>query len=245
MKIRVADFCFQFSGMQYPYLERFCRDYIVEDNKEVDAVFLVSEEDILEEQRVDPQAINRPTVETTVAYRKTAGWLPLHSATVMHGTFIDVDGTGVLFTALSGTGKTTHMLLWQKLLGDRLTIVNGDKPIMRFLPEGLFGYGTPWNGKEKFGCNMRSPLKHICFIERSKTNYVESISKSDAVARLVQQVYMPKDSMAVAATFSLVDRILDSCQLWIIHCNMELQAAEVAYNAIMGTEEKVGNEIKI
>ena len=64
--------------------------------------------------------------------RKLAEWLPLHDAFVLHSATFDVDGVGVVFAAHSGTGKTTHMLLWQKLLGDKMTIVNGDKPIVRF-----------------------------------------------------------------------------------------------------------------
>ena len=38
-----------------------------------------------------------------------------------------------LFCGSSGTGKTTHMLLWQKMLGDRFKFINGDKPIIRFI----------------------------------------------------------------------------------------------------------------
>ncbi len=231
MNIRIADFYVEFTGMQYPYLEMFCKGYLTDQNA-VDVSLTVTEEDIHAEQKRDSTVINRPMIETTVAYRKLAEWLPIRNAMVMHGTLIDADGAGVLFTALSGTGKTTHMMLWQKLLGDRMTVVNGDKPILRFLPDGVFGYGTPWNGKEKLGCNMRTSMKHICFIERSETNFVEPLAKSDAISRIMQQAYMPKDPASVAATFSLVDRLMDTCDLWIIHCNMDIEAAQVAYQTI-------------
>jgi len=82
------------------------------------------------------------------------------------------------------------------------------------------------------GFNMRTCLKHICFIERNETNYVEKLNKSDAIDRIFNQVYMPKDPIAVMNTMNLIDRLLSCCNLWIIHCNMEPEAAEVAYNTI-------------
>ena len=135
------------------------------------------------------------------------------------------------------------MMLWQKLLGDRMTVVNGDKPIVRFFdeePETPYAYGTPWSGKEGLGQNMRTKLQHICFIERSETNYVEKMDKKVAADRILKQVYMPKNPLAVMKTLQLVDRLLSCCNFWIIHCNMENEAAEVAYNAIFNSngEEK-------
>ena len=99
-------------------------------------------------------------------------------------------------------------------------------------PECPYAYGTPWNGKERLGCNMRTPLKHICFIERSLTNSCEPMDKKDAVDLMFNQVYMPTDPQAAMCTMQLIDRLLSSCKLWKIKCNMEPQAAEVAYNTI-------------
>ena len=170
--------------------------------------------------------------------RKLAEKLPDFESFVLHSACFDVDGIGVAFAAHSGTGKTTHMNLWQQYLGERMTIVNGDKPIVRFFddePEQPYAYGTPWNGKEGLGCNMRTPLKHICFIERSKTNYIEKMEKEQIVERIMKQVYMPKDSVALMKTMQLIDRLLSCCNLWTIHCNMDAAAAEVAYNTIFNS----------
>jgi len=176
-------------------------------------------------------------IEHIETYKKLAEWLPLHDAFVLHSACFDVGGEGVVFAAHSGTGKTTHMLLWQKLLGDKMTIVNGDKPIVRFFedePNVPYAYGTPWNGKERLGCNMRTPVKHICFIERSENNYVEKLEPSEIIDLIFNQVYMPKDPIAVANTMGLINRFINCCSIWKIHCNMDISAAEVAYNNIFG-----------
>ena len=160
-------------------------------------------------------------------------------------------GDGKYHIACGVTGKTTQMLNWQKLLDDRMTIVNGDKPIIRFFdkdfceekgldfPDGAiegvpYAYGTPWRGKEDFGSNGRTPLKHICFIERSDKNFVTKIDKEDAVERIMKQVYIPKDPKALKKTLELVNRLINTCELWIIHCNMEPESAKIAYETIIG-----------
>lgn len=211
--------------------------YIV-DESEPDMILQCNDKDVLFEVRQTNEKFSKGYLKFIAIHRKLAEWLPLHNAFLLHSACFDVDGTGIAFAAQSGTGKTTHMLLWQKLLGDRLKIVNGDKPIVRFFdeePNTPYAYGTPWNGKEHLGCNMRTPLKHICFIERAEQNSCERVSKADAVNLIFNQVYMPKDPMAAMNTVGLIDRLLSSCNLWKIKCNMDISAAETAYNTILGS----------
>lgn len=235
MKFSFADFIIEIKEPPFR-MNRIALDYVVATEKE-DLVVMNDAKDIDEERAVSPLNTKTGQLKFMNSYRKLAEWLPLHNAFVLHSATFDVDEVGVAFAAHSGTGKTTHMNLWQEYLGDKMVIVNGDKPIVRFFddePETPYAYGTPWNGKERLGCNMRTPLKHICFIERSETNYVEQVDKKDAIDRIFNQVYMPKDPMAVANTMQLIDRLLSCCKLWTIHCNMEPQAAEIAYKTIFG-----------
>lgn len=238
MKYKIADFLIEVTDTKYKRMDYVAKDYIVETG-EPDVVLSVEKADIEEEERLSEENFREGVLYVTAAHRKIADWLPNRDAFLMHSALFDVDGTGVAFAAHSGTGKTTHMLLWQKLLGERMTIVNGDKPIIRFFDgeEFPFAYGTPWNGKECFGCDMKTRLEHICFIERSKTNYVEKLEKGDVIDRIFKQVYMSKDPIAVMKTMELVDRMLGTCNLWLIHCNMEDDAAKVSYNAIFGSEK--------
>ena len=61
---------------------------------------------------------------------------------------------------------------------------------------------------------------------------IKKLDKNDALKRIFKQVYMPKEPMAVVNTMQLIDRLLSSCQLWIIHCNMDENAGEIAYKTI-------------
>ncbi len=197
--------------------------------------FFCTEEEIAAENN-GPIKYSWAYLQYIAFHRKIAEWLPLNGAFVLHSACFDVEGEGVAFAAHSGTGKTTHMNRWREYLGDKMVIVNGDKPIVRFFekePNTPYAYGTPWNGKEKLGCNMRTELKHICFIERADSNYVEAVDKNAVVERIFNQVYMPQaNPVGVAKTMELIDRLLSNCKLWIIHCNMDENAGEIAYKAI-------------
>ena len=235
---KIADFNVSFEN-DIKYYDRIMREYVAEFDAP-DMAFSISDEDIKYEQEIyqEEAEVNHPSIfKKMVLFRKFGEELPSRNAFVLHSACFDIGGVGVAFAAHSGTGKTTHMNLWQKLLADKMVIVNGDKPIVRFFddePETAYAYGTPWNGKEHLGCNMRTKLEHICFIERSETNFVEKIDKKNAIERIIKQVYMPQNPIAVMKTMELIDRLLSCCNLWKIHCNMEDEAAEVAYNTIFG-----------
>lgn len=234
MICKIADFIIQFDNYGYNF-ESTLNNFLCNESCYQHSIKITREEALEEKNISEEKKMPLGEYAVTTAFRRLSEWLPLHNAFLLHSACFDIGGVGVAFAAHSGTGKTTHMNLWQKLLGDRMIIVNGDKPIVRFFddePETPYAYGTPWCGKEGLGCNMRTRLQHICFIERSETNFVEPMEKADVIDLIFNQVYMPKDPIAVMNTISLIDKLLSCCKLWKIHCNMEPEAAEIAYNAI-------------
>ncbi len=173
--------------------------------------------------------------EPFAAFRCLGNVLPRYNGVVMHGCLIQAGEKGILFTARSGTGKTTHMMLWQKLLGDRMNIVNGDKPVMRFLREDdrvPFGYGTPWAGKEGLRTNTRVGLTDVCLIERATENETVPLSKEEGFELLMRQTYLPPEQDMQEKTGQLIKQIAAGVRFWKIRCNMDISAAETAYRAI-------------
>ena len=59
-----------------------------------------------------------------------------HEVFIMHASVIEVDGEGYGFLAHSGTGKTTQTRLWLEHFGPRARVINGDKPLVRVIPDG-------------------------------------------------------------------------------------------------------------
>ena len=216
---------FEFKDLEFPFPDEVIPDITIK----------ITQNDIEKYRKLTGVKTSKFTCAWMTTLGKISDSLFNYNGLLFHAATFDVNGQGIAFSAKSGTGKTTHMLNWQKLYSDRMTIVNGDKPIIRFLNDDFstaYAYGTPWSGKERLWNDTCTPLKHICFIERSETNYVTPIDKSEAVSRIMKQIYMPQDPVALANTLSLIDKLLSCCKVWVIHCNMEEDSARVAYETI-------------
>lgn len=173
-------------------------------------------------------------LETLAIYRKIAERMPEYDTVLFHGSAISVDGAGYLFTAKSGTGKSTHVRLWREYLGKRAVMVNDDKPLIRVTEDGVIVYGTPWDGKHRLSNNIAVPLKAICILERTKENAIRRITREEALPMLIQQTYRPADPVALAKTLTLIDRLGGRVKLYRLGCNMDISAGELSYNTMKG-----------
>ena len=171
-------------------------------------------------------------LEELAVYRKIAEKMIEYDTVLFHGSVIAVDGIGYLFTAKSGTGKSTHTRLWREYFGNRAVMVNDDKPLLKITDSEVVAYGTPYNGKHRLGTNTSVPLKAICILTRSADNHIERITREQAYTMLLQQVYRPADMLKMAKTLELVDRLADSIKLYRLGCNMDISAAKVAYEGM-------------
>lgn len=233
--IKIADLKIKIEN-RYKYLRWLCRDYMIEECEDVDLCISVTEKEIDDEIAVAEAEVSRGYAEGVCAYRNICYQLPTKfNSYLLHSALIEYEGRGYAFAAKSGTGKSTHIALWQKVFGDKVRIINGDKPIVRYLDGEFLAYGTPWCGKEGFAVNDSVPLKALCFIERSPTNSIERIPASDAVLRVFHQVLTPRDAASVDALFPLLDKTLTQVPCYLLKCNMDPEAAAVAYN---GMKEK-------
>ena len=145
-----------------------------------------------------------------------------------------MDGEGYLFTAKSGTGKSTHTGLWRELLGEKAVMVNDDKPFLEITESGVIVHGSPWNGKHRLGANISLPLKAICLLERGEENEIESIAPKDAVLMLMQQSCRPMDRRKMPKYPELLDGLSQRVDFYRLKCNMEPEAVKLSYEAMSG-----------
>lgn len=171
-------------------------------------------------------------LETLAAYRKIAERMPEYDTILFHGSCVAVDGAGYLFTAKSGTGKSTHTRLWRELLGDRAIMINDDKPLIRISDSGAIIYGTPWDGKHHLSNNIAVSLKAICILERAKENAILPVTREEALPMLIQQAYRPADPFTLAKTLTLIDRLGMEVKLYRLRCNMDISAAKLSYGTM-------------
>ena len=173
-------------------------------------------------------------LETLAVYRKIADKMIDYDTVLFHGSVIAVDGIGYLFTAKSGTGKSTHTRLWRELFGERAVMVNDDKPLIKVSENGIMVCGTPWDGKHRLSTNISVPLKAVCVLERSEGNHIEKVTADSVYNMLVQQVYRPQSPQKLLKTLQLIDVLSENVGLYRLGCNMDISAAETAYKAMKG-----------
>lgn len=171
-------------------------------------------------------------LETLAVYRKIAELLIEEDVLLFHGSVIAVDGQAYLFTAKSGVGKSTHTRLWRELFGDRAVIVNDDKPLLHITEKGIIAYGTPWDGKHHLSSNISVPLKAICILKRDTINHITKIDKSKAYNMLIQQSYRSCNMKRMEKTLKLIDLLSAKAELYELCCNMDMEAAKVAYEGM-------------
>lgn len=229
--LKIADLTVKINN-RHLYVERFCEGYTADPTEEPDIDILITDEDLATEP--SPEGFTAPPyfLESTCVYRKIAERLPAFDAFVMHGSVIAVDGRAYVFTAKSGVGKTTHTRLWLEKFGDKAHVLNGDKPIIRFIDGIPYACGTPWRGKENYGINEMLPLSGIVFFGRGKENKAYPIDKEKAFFALNTQIYRSRDKDSILKTLALTDRLISSVKLIGAECNMQSEAADVVYNSL-------------
>ena len=150
-----------------PENERFFKDYI--SNKEPLFVVEPSEENLQRIQascdRMNDEAgfprrqRAEKYLENSAIHALLAEKLTEYDVLLLHGSALCMDGEAVIFTANSGTGKSTHSRLWRELFGDQVWMINDDKPLLRIGEESTCVFGSPWEGKHHLSrMKMKVPL---------------------------------------------------------------------------------------
>ena len=229
LKIRISAF--------YESTRTYCREYMSEGIPDFFVTITTSD---IEFERIEFTKANKiegipvrnfsdSYLEVIALQRKITESLFQYNTLLFHGSVIAVDGVAYLFTAKSGTGKSTHTRLWREMLGKRAVMVNDDKPFISVSDDGIIVHGSPWNGKHKLGNNISVPLRAICILERGNRNEIYKMPASKAVLMLIQQSSRPKNAEMMGKYMELLDAIASKVHFYRLFCNMDPEAAEISF----------------
>ncbi len=225
---------------RYEINKRFLKDYLTEE----EPLFCVEPTDAdLERAREDYELLDKADgregirrseifFENAALNRLIAERITAYDVLLMHGSALCMDGETYIFTAPSGTGKSTHARLWRETFGDRVFMINDDKPMLRVREDGVIAYGTPWNGKHNLSRNASAPVRAIALLKRSEENRVEPMVKSDAFTVLISQALTSKDPAVMLRILTLEKRMLEKVRFYTLYCSMEPDAARVSYEGM-------------
>ncbi len=218
---------------RYQYCRWFCRDYLT--NRE--PVFSVyAEDDRLAELREYNPDMREEFLERDAIYSAIAARLPFYDRVTLHGACIAYKGKGILFTAASGTGKSTHIGLWKQYLGADVDIVNGDKPIFHVEEDQITAYDTPWCGKEGWNRKHSAPMGAICFLRRTedRENHIRKVDPDEAVSLMLRQMFHPYEPDATGRMLELFDQMISSLPMYLLECDISEDAVRCSFEALTG-----------
>lgn len=221
----------------YEYVKRLCEDFIVADELPFDMEISYTENELLLEHKLI-SGFSFGCCESNIIYRKICLEMLYYRSMLVHAAVISYEGESFAFAAPSGTGKSTHVDLWRQTFGDKVEIINGDKPLLSFNneKEEFIAYGTPWCGKEGWGVNKSVPLKAICFLERGIDNHIRKAEPKEILERLFSQVLIPVKDDLLQIELDLIDLMMKKVSFYILSCNASQDAARVARTALQSKD---------
>lgn len=232
--IELAGHCLLIKN-RYQYIEELCRDYMTDTAS--GTLISVTEEEIASESRGE-DGWTLPYLESLAIYRKICDFLLDDDIILFHCSALCVGGKAYLFTAPSGTGKSTHTRLWREQFGDEVTMINDDKPLLSFTAgqEPVTVYGTPYGGKDNIQTNMSAPVAGIVILHQAGENTIRRMSAQEAFPMLLNQTYRRNDAESMRKTMELVWR-LSAIPVWSMGCTISHEAAVLARDALTGGME--------
>ena len=215
---------------RFGYVQNLCTEYETSPDRPADIIISVSEKELRQEIKKTPEYFpDDGYAEGVVVYEKISNALPAYNAFVMHSSVLAVDGQAYGFAAESGTGKSTHTRYWKEVLGNRVTVINGDKPIYRFSDNILRAYGTPWCGKENWQMNTSAPMKALCLLEQGTENEIFPADPFTVLNEITHHFYLPgSDQVDMLKLIELIDRMISAVPIYRLRCRNHVSAAEMA-----------------
>lgn len=161
-----------------------------------------------------------------------------HQGFMIHASAVEKEGKAYLFSAPSGTGKSTHAQLWrQTFKGEPIRIINDDKPAVCLQNGVFYACGTPFSGKTDKNENRKAPIQGLCMLHRGKTNKIQKITSGEALPLILPQTLFYGDEEETNLLLSFLDRFLQSVPVYKMECTMEEEAAKTAYFCMKGEEK--------
>ncbi len=156
-----------------------------------------------------------------------------HGCFKIHASAVVLDNQAYLFSAPSGTGKSTHTSLWCDYFGpSRAYILNDDAPIIKRVGDEFIAWGSPWSGASPLNRNAGVPLKAIAFLERSQSDWISPMASSESIVHLMEHTCVTHNPERMKKLMSMLDGLLYAVPIYRLGCTVSRSAVEIAYDGM-------------
>lgn len=172
-------------------------------------------------------------------YRASDALLP-HGRVIMHAAAMLWHDKAILFTADSGTGKSTQLRRWMDMYGDEVRIMNGDKPVLRLAGDGrIYVHPSPWKGKENWGDDtLTAELGGVIYLKQGPENRIRRMDPRTAAPFILTQFFsMFEDAAGLAKLCRFEEALLTSVPVWMLENKGDKESAVLTRNALIMEED--------
>ena len=164
-------------------------------------------------------------------------------ALILHCAYTVYKGKAILFSAPSGTGKSTQAELWKQSRGSR--IVNGDRALLRKIDGAWSACGWPVCGSSDICESEDTPLYTIVMLRQGETNHIERLSPIQAFTQLYAQTTINQWNPAfVQRAMELIEDLIGQVPVYQLTCNMTEDAVKCLEQAIFPEANTVEDDIE-
>ena len=213
-----------------------CRDYLYTGES--------SAQIVIREDAYDPGKYPAYISSDMLAYMESGRqfyvYLMKHGGFYLHASAVALDGKAYLFSAPSGTGKSTHTRLWQREFGEGAVVFNDDKPALRLVDGVWYAYGTPWCGKDGINRNMKVPLAGICFLKQAGENRIRRLSEQETLQKILGlTVWRRLTPERLDLLLSHLDDLITHIPVFELENRPEAEAARLSYTTMRRAAEEM------
>ena len=150
---------------------------------------------------------------------------------LLHTSFIKWKEKGILFTAPSGTGKSTQADLWKKTEGAE--IINGDRAVIRKVGSLWKAYGLPYAGSSQIFRNDSAVIKAIVVLRQGKKNQLTRLRPAEAFKWIYSETVVRSwDDSFRKRIVDLLSELVVNVPVWKLYCLPGKEAVELLQNEL-------------
>lgn len=157
-------------------------------------------------------------------------------AVSLHSSFITHCGQAILFSAPSGTGKSTQAALWEQYA--HAEQINGDRSVIRCVDGVWTAFGFPFAGSSGIYKNKSAPIRAIVVLRQAKDNTIERLAAPEAFRLLYSETAIQRwNTQGHAAAVDLLIRLSAAVPVYRLCCTPDALAVDLLQTTLASQED--------
>ena len=154
--------------------------------------------------------------------------ISLHSSLVRR-----TEGDAILFTAPSGTGKSTQADLWAAFTGS--DTLNGDRSLIRRVDGVWTAFGSPFAGTSGIYRSESAPIRALIVLRQASENTIRRLSPPEAFRAIYSETVMPRwHTEAHQRIISIVTQIVSEVPVYLLACTPDERPVRLLQTTLEG-----------